>query len=161
MHWTNLCAELIDKFFQTWEMWEDGHIVARVKYQWIFINQRFIFDLFNVSNEGDVNPPHASKVVALTKWGPIIVFVNAYVGTKQWAVVQIQDAYWLQFAACCKLFIGKRRSPISIIKLLLHFQMLIKELLSISAILCSHNLVLSSFDGQNTRGMLQLGIPKL
>jgi hypothetical protein len=154
MHWTNLCAELIDKFLRTWEMWKDGHIVARVKYQSFFINQCFIFDLFNVSNEGDVNPPHANKVVALTKWGPIIVFVDAYVGIKQWVVVKIQYAYQLQFAACCKLFIGKRRSPISIIKLSLHFQMSIKELLSISATLCSHNLVLSSFDGQNTKGML-------
>lgn len=122
--------------------------------QSIFINQCFIFYLFNVSNEGDVNPPHANKVVVFTKWGPIIAFVDAYVGIKQWAVVKIQDAYRLQFTTCCKLFIGKRRSPISIIKLLLHYQMSIKELLSINATLCSHNLVLSSFDGQNTRGML-------
>jgi hypothetical protein len=67
MHWTNLSVELIDKNFQTWEMWEDGHIVAHVKYESIFINQLYIFYLFNVLNEGDVNPLHASKVVALTK----------------------------------------------------------------------------------------------
>ncbi len=55
MHWTNSPTELIEKFLRTWEMQEDGHIITCVKNWSTLIDQRFIFEMFNVSNEGDVD----------------------------------------------------------------------------------------------------------
>lgn len=36
-------------------MWDDGHIVTCVRNWSILIDQRLNFEMFNVSNEGDVN----------------------------------------------------------------------------------------------------------
>jgi hypothetical protein len=38
--------------------------------------------MFNVSNEGDVDPLHANKTFVIIKLQLIIIFVDAYVGTK-------------------------------------------------------------------------------
>jgi hypothetical protein len=49
--------------------------------------------MFNVSNDGDLDPPRASKVVAIIKLGLIINFANSYTNVKQWAIMKMQDAY--------------------------------------------------------------------
>jgi hypothetical protein len=55
LHWTNTLAELIENLLQTWEMREDGHVVTCVRNWSIFIDQRLNFEIFNVSNESDVD----------------------------------------------------------------------------------------------------------
>lgn len=68
MIFSNPFVELIEKFLQTKEMWEDGHITTCVKNWSIFIDQHLIFEMFNVSNEGDVDLLMPVKLLYSPSW---------------------------------------------------------------------------------------------
>jgi hypothetical protein len=66
-------------------MWRWALVYSKI----VLIDQQIFHELFQMSNWTEANPLTTSKTIISNLHGNIVECVDAYVGTKQWAITKM------------------------------------------------------------------------